>query len=122
MIEDEAIEELEEQRLSRRGLVVKGGLLTAGAAFLGGPAAASALGAATATKVKVGSRHPRGHRLVLVGVQEGRRPGRQRPQARGVSVTQVYANNDVSKQVAGHQRCDRAKVNVIATSVPTRAR
>ena len=46
-------------------------------------------------------RHPRRHRLVLVGVQEGRRPGREGPQGRGVSVTQVYANNDVAKQVSG---------------------
>ena len=28
---------------------------------------------------------------------------------RGVSVTQVYANNDVAKQVAGHQRRDRGE-------------
>jgi simple sugar transport system substrate-binding protein len=38
--------------------------------------------------------------------------------ARGVSATQVYANNDVSKQVAGLNAAIAAKVNVIATSVP----
>ena len=38
--------------------------------------------------------------------------------ARGVSVSQVYANNDVSKQVAGINQAIAAKVKVIATSVP----
>jgi simple sugar transport system substrate-binding protein len=37
---------------------------------------------------------------------------------RGISVTQVYANNDVSKQVSGINTAIAAKVNVIATSVP----
>jgi simple sugar transport system substrate-binding protein len=38
--------------------------------------------------------------------------------ARGVGVSQVYANNDVSKQVAGINQAIAAKVKVIATSVP----
>jgi simple sugar transport system substrate-binding protein len=37
---------------------------------------------------------------------------------RGVSVTQVYANNDVSRQVNGVNAAIAAKANVIATSVP----
>jgi simple sugar transport system substrate-binding protein len=37
---------------------------------------------------------------------------------RGVSVTQVYANNDVAKQVSGLNAAIAAKANVIATSVP----
>ena len=37
---------------------------------------------------------------------------------RGVSVTQVYANNDVAKQVAGINAAVAAKAQVIATSVP----
>ena len=37
---------------------------------------------------------------------------------RGVNVTQVYANNDVSKQVSGINAAIASKVNVIATSVP----
>jgi simple sugar transport system substrate-binding protein len=36
----------------------------------------------------------------------------------GVNVTQVYANNDVSKQVSGINAAIASKVNVIATSVP----
>ena len=38
--------------------------------------------------------------------------------ARGVSVTQVYANNDVAKQVAGINAAIAAGAKVIATSVP----
>src|SRR5436190_16017895 len=37
---------------------------------------------------------------------------------RGVSVTQVYANNDVAKQVAGLNAAIAARAKVIATSVP----
>src|SRR5207247_4579959 len=37
---------------------------------------------------------------------------------RGVSVTQVYANNDVAKQVAGINAAIAAGNKVIATSVP----
>ena len=75
--------------ISRRGLVVKGGVLTAGAAVpRRAGRAPTALGAATDDQDQGRRRHPRRHRLVLVGVQEGRRPGAQvtsRP--RGVSVT-----------------------------------
>src|SRR3989442_11790424 len=38
--------------------------------------------------------------------------------SRGVSVTQVYANNDVPKQVAGINAAIAAGAKVIATSVP----
>jgi simple sugar transport system substrate-binding protein len=38
--------------------------------------------------------------------------------SRGVSVTQVYANNDVAKQVAGLNAAIAAGAKVIATSVP----
>src|SRR5205814_6614024 len=38
--------------------------------------------------------------------------------SRGVSVTQVYANNDVAKQVAGINAAIAAGAQVIATSVP----
>src|SRR5262249_19709707 len=39
--------------------------------------------------------------------------------ARGLVVTQVYANNDIQKQVAGINAAAAAGVNVIATSVPS---
>ena len=38
--------------------------------------------------------------------------------SRGVTVTQVYANNDVAKQVAGINAAIAAGAKVIATSVP----
>ncbi len=109
--------ELGEQRISRRGLIVKGGLLTAGATVLGGPAAAAAFGKATAgVKVAVVTHGDTGSfwSVFKKGVDQAHNDLK----ARGVSVSQVYANNDVSKQVAGLNAAIAAKVNVIATSVP----
>ena len=117
MREQEMFEQVDEQRFSRRGLVVKGGLLTAGAAFLGGPAA-TALGATTATKVKVGVVTHGDTGSFWSVFKKGVDQAASDLKARGVSVTQVYANNDVSKQVAGLNAAIAAKVNVIATSVP----
>ena len=106
------------ERFSRKSLVVKGGLLTAGAAFLGGPAAATALGQATATKIKV-SVVTHGDTGSFWSVfKKGVDQAKSDLSARGVSVTQVYAQNDVSKQVAGINAAIAARVNVIATSVP----
>lgn len=118
MSDQEVFEALEEERLSRRGLVVKGGLLTAGAAILGGPAAASALGAAAATSVKVGVVTHGDTGSFWSVFKKGVDQAASDLKARGVHVTQVYANNDVSKQVAGINAAIAAKVNVIATSVP----
>jgi simple sugar transport system substrate-binding protein len=109
---------LTEERLSRRSLVVRGSLLTAGAAVLGGPAAATALGAATATGVKVGVVTHGDTGSFWSVFKKGVDQAASDLKARGVRVTQVYANNDVSKQVAGINAAIAAKVNVIATSVP----
>ena len=113
MSEQETIE-----RFSRRGLVVKGGLLTAGAAFLGGPAAATALGQTTSTRIKVGVVTHGDTGSFWSVFKKGVDQATKDMKARGVNVTQVYANNDVSKQVAGINAAIAAKVNVIATSVP----
>ena len=110
--------EHDEHGFSRRDLVVKGGLLTAGAALLGGPAAASALGATDATKVKVAVVTHGDTGSFWSVFKKGVDQAASDLKARGVSVTQVYANNDVSKQVAGLNAAVAAKVNVIATSVP----
>ena len=118
MSEQETVEALEEQRFSRRGLVVKGGLLTAGATILGGPAAATAFGAVTAAKVKVGVVTHGDTGSFWSVFKKGVDQAASDLKSRGVSVTQVYANNDVSKQVAGINAAIAAKVNVIATSVP----
>ncbi len=117
MSDQETVETFAEQRITRRGVLVKGGLLAAGATVLGGPAA-SAFGAVTATRVKVA--------IVTHGdtgsfwsvFKKGVDQAVSDLKARGVSATQVYANNDVSKQVAGLNAAIAAKVNVIATSVP----
>ena len=118
MSEQDVIDALDEQRFSRRGLVVKGGLLTAGAAILGGPAAASALGATAAQSVKVGVVTHGDTGSFWSVFKKGVDQAASDLRARGVKVTQVYANNDVSKQVAGINAAIAAKVNVIATSVP----
>jgi simple sugar transport system substrate-binding protein len=117
MSDQETVETFAEQRITRRGVLVKGGLLAAGATVLGGPAA-SAFGAVTATRVKVAvvTHGDTGSfwSVFKKGVDQAHRD----LGSRGVGVSQVYANNDVSKQVAGINQAIAAKVNVIATSVP----
>jgi simple sugar transport system substrate-binding protein len=110
--------ELGEQRFSRRGLIVKGGVLTAGAAVLGGPAAGAAFGKAAAGSVKVGVVTHGDTGSFWSVFKKGVDQAQSDLKARGVHVSQVYANNDVSKQVAGINAAIAAKVNVIATSVP----
>jgi len=118
MSEKEELETLGEQRITRRGLIVKGGLLTAGAAVMGGPAAATAFGSAAATSVKVGVVTHGDTGSFWSVFKKGVDQAASDLKARGVTVTQVYANNDVSKQVSGINAAIAAKVNVIATSVP----
>ena len=98
---DEVLETVEESQVSRRGLLVKGGLAAAGLSVLGTRAAgafAATERAQAGIKVAVVTH---GDTVVLVRLQEGRGPGGEDLRNRGVSVTQVYANNDVAKQVAG---------------------
>src|SRR5881409_1221213 len=101
MTEQEALETLGEQKISRRGLVVRGGLLTAGAAALGGPAAATAFGAATATRTKLAVVTHGDTGSFWSVFKKGVDQAVSDLKSRGVSATQVYANNDVSKRVAG---------------------
>jgi len=117
MSDQEAVETFAEQRITRRGVLVKGGLLAAGATVLGGPAA-SAFGAVTATRVKVAVVTHGDTGSFWSVFKKGVDQAVSDLRARGVSATQVYANNDVSKQVAGLNAAIAAKVNVIATSVP----
>src|SRR5262249_24803465 len=91
----------EGERFNGKSLVVKGGLLPAGAAIRGGTAAATALGQATATKIKVGVVTHGDTGSFWSVFKKGVDQAASDLKARGVSVTQVYANNDVSKQVAG---------------------
>jgi simple sugar transport system substrate-binding protein len=109
----------DERGLSRREVLVGGGLAAAGAALLGSPAAALASGRsaeATAIKVAVVTHGDTGSfwSVFKRGVDQAAKDLK----SRGVSVTQVYANNNVAKQVAGINAAVAAKANVIATSVP----
>ena len=116
-MEDEALETIEEEsQLSRRGLLVRGGIAAAGLTALGAPAAA--FGASQAGKIKVA--------IVTHGdtgsfwsvFKKGVDQAAKDLKSRGVSVTQVYANNDVAKQVSGINAAIAGGANVIATSVP----
>ena len=113
---DDVLETTEETGLSRRGLLLKGGLTAAGLTALGGPTAA-AFGATSATiKVAVVTHGDTGSfwSVFKKGVDQAARDLK----GRGVSVTQVYANNNVAKQVSGINAAIAAGAKVIATSVP----
>jgi len=102
--------------LSRRDVLLTGGALAAGAAFLGAPAAA--FGATTATKIKIAVVTHGDTGSFWSVFKRGVDQAAKDLKSRGVSVTQVYANNDVAKQVTGINAAIAGKANVIATSVP----
>jgi simple sugar transport system substrate-binding protein len=104
-------------QLSRRGLLVKGGLTAAGLTMLGSPAAA-AFGASNAGAIKVAVVTHGDTGSFWSVFKKGVDQAAKDLKSRGVSVTQVYANNDVAKQVAGINAAIAAKAKVIATSVP----
>jgi simple sugar transport system substrate-binding protein len=104
--------------LTRRGLFLKGGAAAAGITVLGSPAAA-AFAASTASKIKVAVVTHGDTGQFWSVFKKGVDQAAKDMKSRGVSVTQqVYADNDVPKQVAGINAAVAAKVNVIATSVP----
>src|SRR5439155_9630127 len=113
---DEVLEMVEETQVTRRGLLVKGGLAAAGLTALGSPAAAFAAANAGSISVHVVTHGDTGSfwSVFKKGVDQASKDLK----GRGVSVTQVYANNDVAKQVSGINAAIAAKANVIATSVP----
>jgi simple sugar transport system substrate-binding protein len=113
---DEVLDTIEGTQLSRRGLFVKGGLAAAGLGVLGSPAAAFAAGNAGSIKVAVVTHGDTGSfwSVFKKGVDQAAKDLK----GRGVNVTQVYANNDVPKQVAGINAAIAAGAKVIATSVP----
>jgi simple sugar transport system substrate-binding protein len=119
MEEHETLETLEGQKVTRRGLILSGGLLTAGATVLGNPVGAlAALDSAKAGSVKVAVVTHGDTGSFWSVFKKGVDQAQSDLKARGVSVQQTYANNDVSKQVANLKAAIAAKVNVIATSVP----
>ena len=115
-MKDEVLETIEQMEISRRGLLVKGGLAAAGLTALGVPATAFAAGSASKIKVAVVTHGDTGSfwSVFKKGVDQAATDLK----GRGVSVTQVYANNDVAKQVAGLNAAVAAGAKVIATSVP----
>jgi len=102
--------------VTRRGLLVKGGLTAAGLAALSSPAAAFGALSASPIKVAVVTHGDTGQfwSVFKKGVDQAAKDLK----SRGVTVTQVYANNDVAKQVAGINAAIAAGAKVIATSVP----
>src|SRR5207244_1781165 len=114
---DEVQDTIEEMHLSRRGLLVKGGLAAAGFTALGSPAAA-AFGATKAGSIKVAVVTHGDTGAFWSVFKKGVDQATKDLKSRGVSVTQVYANNDVTKQVAGINAAIANGAKVIATSVP----
>src|SRR5437016_1919251 len=114
---DEVQDTIEEMHLSRRGLLVKGGLAAAGFTALGSPAAA-AFGATKAGSIKVAVVTHGDTGAFWSVFKKGVDQATKDMKGRGVSVTQVYAHNDVAKQVAGLNAAISAGAKVIATSVP----
>ena len=115
---DEVLEIDEElDGLSRRGLLVKGGLAAAGLSVLGGPTA-KAFGATDAAKIKVAvvTHGDTGSfwSVFKKGVDQAAKDLR----SRGISVSQVYANNNVQKQASSISAAVAGGAKVIATSVP----
>jgi len=102
-------------QISRRGLILKGGAAAAGLSVLGVPSRALAASQAT-IKVAVVTHGDTGQFWSVF--KKGVDQAKSDLKGRGVNVTQVYANNDVPKQVAGLNAAIAAGVKVIATSVP----
>jgi simple sugar transport system substrate-binding protein len=105
--------------LTRRGLFVKGGIAAAGLGVLGSPAAAFAAGeVAEAAKIKIAVVTHGDTGSFWSVFKKGVDQAAKDLKSRGVTVTQVYANNDVAKQVSGINAAIAGKAKVIATSVP----
>src|SRR3989440_2971545 len=116
-MEEETLETTEEEtQLSRRGLLVRGGIAAAGLTALGAPAAAFGASQAGSIKVAIVTHGDTGSfwSVFKKGVDQAAKDLK----SRGVSVTQVYANNDVAKQVSGLNAAIAGGAQGIATSVP----
>jgi simple sugar transport system substrate-binding protein len=116
-LEAELLGEEEGSQLTRRGLFVTGGLAAAGLTALGSPAG-RAFAAATASTIKVAVVTHGDTGSFWSVFKRGVDQAKKDLKSRGVSVTQVYANNDVPKQVAGINAAIANGAKVIAKSVP----
>jgi simple sugar transport system substrate-binding protein len=104
------------QLTTRRGLFLKGGAAAAGLTVLGSPTAAAFAASKATIKVAVVTHGDTGSfwSVFKKGVDQAARDFK----SRGVSVTQVYADNNVPKQVAGINAAVAGGAKLIATSVP----
>src|SRR5438045_6186953 len=93
-LEGEILGEEEESQLTRRGLFVTGGLAAAGLTALGSPAG-RAFAAATASAVKVAVVTHGDTGSFWSVFKRGVDQAAKDLKSRGVSVTQVYAKNNV---------------------------
>src|SRR3954453_13740707 len=114
---DEVLETIEEAHVTRRGLLVKGGIAAAGLTALGAPAS-KAFAAASAGSIKIAVVTHGDTGSFWSVFKKGVDQAAKDLKGRGVNVTQVYANNDVAKQVAGINAAIAGGAKVIATSVP----
>lgn len=116
---DELMEAMEGRNLNRRDVLLAGGAIAAGATFLRTPAAAfGALTGASVTQAKIGVVTHGDTGSFWSVFKKGVDQAAKDLGSSAVKVTQVYAANDVSKQVAGVNAAIAAKVHVIVTSVP----
>jgi simple sugar transport system substrate-binding protein len=116
-MDKEFIDEELTQLTTRKGLFLKGGAAAAGLTALGTPAAA-AFAASNATKIKVAVVTHGDTGSFWSVFKKGVDQAAKDLKSRGVSVTQVYADNNVPKQVAGINAAIAGGAKVIATSVP----
>jgi simple sugar transport system substrate-binding protein len=116
---DDVLETTEEMRLSRRSLLVKGGLTAAGLTALGSTATAgAAIGAMRADPIRLAVVTHGDTGSFWSVFKKGVDQASNDLKARGVTTTQVYANNNVAQQVAGINAAIANHAHVIATSVP----
>src|SRR5438874_12255515 len=116
-LEEEVLGDEEESHLTRRGLFVTGGLAAAGLTALGSPAGRT-FAAANASTIKVAVVTHGDTGSFWSVFKRGVDQAKKDLKSRGVSVTQVYANNNVPKQVAGINSAIANGAKIIATSVP----
>jgi len=117
LLGEELIEEEEESHLTRRALFVTGGVAAAGLTALAAPAS-RAFAAASATQIKIAVVTHGDTGSFWSVFKRGVDQAKKDLKSRGVSVTQVYANNNVPKQVAGINAAIANGAKIIATSVP----
>jgi simple sugar transport system substrate-binding protein len=115
-MDKDMFEEELNQLTTRRGLFLKGGAAAAGLTVLGSPTAAAFAASKATIKVAVVTHGDTGSfwSVFKKGVDQAAKDFK----SRGVSVTQVYADNNVPKQVAGINAAVAGGAKLIATSVP----